>query len=125
MWFSLERFLQCNQQIALPILHVPNWYFIQALILAHLTPAEGLRLVQSCIVLLIDRSDLFLQATAIRINYCHSAWTVPTPPLQLQLQPVQPGQGGVWDFDSDFDSSSSRSLPVVSDAVEETNVDTI
>ena len=57
--------------------------------------------------------------------YTGSAWTVPTPPLQVILPLVQPGQGGVWDFDSDFDSSSSRSLPVVSDAVEETNVDTI
>ena len=125
MWFSLQRFTECNPQQALVLLHVPNWTSIQALILAYLTPSEGLRLLQSCIQLLIDRSDLFLEATAIRICYTGSAWTVPTPPLQVILPLVQPGQGGVWDFDSDFDSSSSRSLPVVSDAVEETNVDTI
>ena len=67
--------------------------------------------------------DLFLQATAFRLNYTGSGFSVPTPPVQLILLPVQFGQGGVWDLDVSS-AESSRSLPL-SDAVEETNLDSV
>ena len=121
MWFSLERISQCNPQLEF-LLHIPNWFSIQALILACLFPSQGHLLLRSCIQLVIDRRDLFLQATAFRLNYVGSGFSVPTPPVQLVLLPVQFGQGGVWDLDVSS-AASSRSLPT-SDAVEEANVDT-
>ena len=70
---------------------------------------------------MIDRQDLFLQATAFRLNYTASGFSVPTPPVQAFLLPVQFGQGGVWDLSS---TGSSRSLPD-SNAVEETDIDAV
>ena len=40
------------------------------------------RLFISCLVIQVDRTDVALGATSIRLQ-CHSQpWTVPTPPLQ-------------------------------------------
>ena len=68
--------------------------------------------------------ELFLAATAIRIHYIGSGFTVATPPLQIVLAPVTFGQGGVWDLSSSEHPISSRSLPSSSDALEESHVDT-
>ena len=120
MWFSLERLTQCDPQVHF-LLHIPNWFCIQAQILACLSPAQGHLLLRTCIQLVIDRQDLFLQATAFRLNYVASGFSVPTPPVQAFLLPVQFGQGGVWDLSS---TGSSRSIPD-SNAVEETDIDAV
>ena len=122
MCFSLERLTRCDPQLQF-LLHIPNWFSIQALILAFLQPGQGHLFLRSCIQLLIDRRDLFLQATAFRLQYTGSGFSVPTPPVQLVVVPVF-GQQGVWDLSSSGVESSARSLPS-SDAVEETNVDSV
>ena len=124
MHFSLERFCQCHQQADF-LLHTPGWFVIQANILSCLLPAQGQRFVQTCVQLLIDRQDLFLTATAIRIQYTGSAYTVATPPLQIVLAPAIFGQGGVWDLSFSGQSFSSRSLPSSNDALEESHIDSV
>ena len=104
----------------------PGWFEIQTFILSALTPSEGHRLLRSCIALFIDKSNLFLAATAVRIRYCGSGFSVPTPPVQLAL-PLAAGQGGVWDQDVLASSAAdSRSLPSSpSNAVETQHVDQV
>ena len=124
MWFSLERLTQCNPQIDF-LLHIPNWFAIQARILSCLGPAQGFLFLRSCVQLIVDRQDLFLQATAYRLHYTGSGFSVPTPPVQAYLLPVAFGQGGVWDLSSSGEEISSRSLPSSNDALEETDVDAL
>ena len=124
MHFSLQRLCESHPQHEF-FLHVPEWFGIQANILAYLTPAQGQRLLRTCLQLLIDRQDLLLTATAIRIHYTGSNFTVATPPLQIVLAPVVFGQGGVWDLSSSEHSVSSRSIPQSSHALEESNTDAV
>ena len=107
MIISLERLSHCDHQDRF-LCALPNWFDLQTPIFSALTPLESYRLTHSCIVLYVDRKDLLLAATATRLCYQGSGWTVATPPVQLYLQPAL-GQGGVWDDSiSDF---SERSLP--------------
>ena len=100
-------------------------------ILAYLIPAEGHRFLRTCIILLVDRRELFLSATALRLNYSASGYSVPTPPLQPFLILGQVGAvATVWDQDiseDDLNSGSSHNLSGFSgsDAVEVENLDTL
>ena len=76
----------------------------------------------SCIVLLSDQKDILLGQTELQLGLCLSTYSVPTPPLQPFLQPVLPGQGGVWDLDTITSSSSASSYQ---NAVEEEDVDAL
>ena len=110
MHFSLQRISECNPQEAFSGTF-PGWFYIQSLILSCFSPAEGHRFLRTCLLLLLERSDLFLAATAIRINYAGSGWTVATPPLQPFIRLPLAGQGGVWDLSVFPGSGSSRSIP--------------
>ena len=81
MWFSLQRLQQCHQQEQFLLL----WFTIHTFLVAFLSPSEGHLLLRSCVILLIDRRDLFFSATAVRLAYSASNFTVPTPPLQAFL----------------------------------------
>lgn len=104
MWISLDRLTLCNRQTQF-LLHIPDWFCIQEVLFSSLTPAEGHRLLRSCLVLYVDRKDLFLSATAIRLKYSASGFSVRTPPLQpfvpVPVLPLAAGQGGVWDEGED------------------------
>ena len=118
MIITLERISHCNHQERF-LCAVPDWFDIQTRIFSALTPLESFRISHSCIVLYIDRRDLLLAATAVRIHYSGSGWSVATPPVQLYLQPAL-GQGGVWGDSSP--EPSVRSLPSSpSNAVENEN----
>ena len=55
---------------------------VSILIAAYLDSFSQTRLFISCLVIQVDRTDVALGATSIRLQ-CHSQpWTVPTPPLQ-------------------------------------------
>ena len=107
MIISLERLSQCHHQDRF-LCAAPNWFDLQTLIFSALTPLESYRITHSCLVLYVDRRDLLLAATATRLRYSGSGWTVATPPVQLYLQPAL-GQGGVWE--ESFSDHSVRSLP--------------
>ena len=124
MHFSLERLTRCDPQTEF-LLHIPGWFSIQAKILSYLSPGQGHLLARTCIQLLIDRTDLFLTATAFRIQYNGSGYSVATPPVAPFVPPVQPGQVGVWDISSSEGPLSSRSLPSSDHALEEANLDTV
>jgi len=123
MWISLERFATCNPQEHF-LIHFPGWFEIQTLILAHLTPAESHLYLRTCIFLIVETKDLTLTATAVRIHYAGSGFSVPTPPVQPALQ-LAGQEGGVWDqeFSSDFASSGSAESETISHAVESQHSD--
>ena len=100
---SLDRLAQCNRQERF-LLNIPDWFCVQEVLVSALTPSEGHLLLRTCLALYVDRRDLFLSATAIRINYAHSGFSVRTPPLQhfipVPVAPLAAGQGGVWAEDA-------------------------
>ena len=101
MWISLERFADCNPQEAF-LIHFPGWFAIQSEILS------------------LETKDLLLTATAIRIHYQGSGFSVPTPPVQPALLLAGQG-GGVWD--QDLTTSSSITESSNSHAVESQDID--
>ena len=100
MHISLARACQCDTQDFCVFTRCTCGR-IQVTVFAYLTRPEAQRVLITCI--------LFL---------------VPTPPLQafIQLAPVIPGQGGVWDLDTISNSSSSVE---VQNAVEEEDLDAV
>ena len=126
MWISLERFADCNSQDQF-LLHFPGWFDLQGNILAYSTPAESHRYLRTCVFLFVETRDLLLTATAVRLHYQGSGFSVPTPPVQPALQLA--GQGGdVWDqdftsSDQDLTSSDSASVENSSHAVEIQDID--
>ena len=119
MWISLERFADCNLQEAF-LIHFPGWFAIQSEILSLLSPRESQRYLQSCVYLILETKDLLLTATAIRIHYQGSGFSVPTPPVQPALLLAGQG-GGVWD--QDLTTSSSITESSNSHAVESQDID--
>ena len=132
MWICFERLQLCHPQEQFVLL-APGWFTIHATVLTYLNPAQGHLLLRTCIILLIDRTDLFLCATAIPLAYSGSGYSVPTPPLQAFLASGQVGGAPtVWDLDSSEHHSAvsqvaSESPTVIvtfdSDAVEEEHTD--
>ena len=120
MWISLDRFSECDPQEGF-IVHIPGWFGLQSIILASLTPAESHRYLHTCVYLLLDTRDLLLSATALRIHYLGSGFSVATPPVQPALQPAVGQGGGDWDLGASESSDSSES--VGSHAMEVENVD--
>ena len=119
MWISLERFADCNPQEAF-LIHFPGWFAIQSEILSLLSPRESQRYLQSCVYLILETKDFLLTATAIRIHYQGSGFSVPTPPVQPALLLAGQG-GGVWD--QDLTTSSSITESSNSHAVESQDID--
>ena len=94
MWFSLDRIFSCDPQDNFLLLQqLAGWFRIHSFILSALTPSESQRFLRSCIWLLVDRTDLLLSATACRIHYQGSGFSVATPPVAIAL-PLAVGQGG-------------------------------
>ena len=131
MWISLSRLQQCHQQDEFLLLS-PGWFTIHTFIVAVLTPSEGQLLLRSCILLLIDRRDLCLSATALRLHYQGSNYTVPTPPLQAFIVLGQVGEVlTVWDQElSDpgtvpSSGSSAIEFSGVANALEEEHLDSV
>ena len=129
MWINLDRLAVCHSQEQFLLLS-PGWFTVHTFILSYLIPAEGHRFLRTCIILLVDRRELFLSATALRLNYLASGYSVPTPPLQPFLILSQVGAvATVWDQDiseDDLNSSASHNLSGFSgsNAVEVENLDT-
>ena len=100
MWISFSRLAICHQQEQFLLL-APGWFAVHSLLISFLSPAEGHRLLRSCIILVIDRNDLFLSATALRLQYSGYIFSVPTPPVQPFLVLGQVGETPtVWDLES-------------------------
>lgn len=68
-------------------------YDISVIVTAFLDTFSQARLLLSCVVLQVDRSDVALSVTALRLHIALSSWGVPTPPVQAYLPPAQT----VWD----------------------------
>ena len=136
MWINLDRFFTCDPQDNFALCQVGGWFEIHSRILSALNPAEGHRFLRSCIWFLVDRKDLFLTSTAIRLHYPGSGYSVATPAVQpVPVLPLAVGQGGgVWDNSDQSSVEDSLSTPAadtvnlqdgVSDALEDEHVGSI
>ena len=108
---SLARFSESDHQDGCILFSTVGWFEIQTVLLSALNPRDSRRFLHSCLWLYSDRSDLLLSATEFRLQLHLSTFSVPTPPVQAFLPPLQPavGQGGgVWDA---VESDHSQSLP--------------
>ena len=122
MWVSLDRISVCNRQTDF-LLDTPDWFSIQIFIVSNLEPAETHRFLRSCLSLLIEQKDLLLSGTALRLQYTASGFSVPTPPLQVFLEPAIGQGGGAWD---DTVSSSDSGIPAsIANALEGENSDAV
>ena len=123
MIISLSRFSQINSQEPFALLSSTGWFDIQTAILSALDPRESRRFLLSCLALYCERTDLLLSATQLRLQLDLSAFTVPTPPVQVFLQPAVGQGGGFWDEVESSDSQSLAGLASeeVSNAVENQN----
>ena len=124
MWISLDRFAECDPQEGF-IVHIPGWFGIQSVILSWLTPAESHRYLRTCVYLILDTKDLLLSATAVRIQYRGSGFSVATPPVQPALQLAVGQGGGDWDLEFSDNGSflESSSESVASHAMEGEHTD--
>lgn len=93
MHISLARACACDPQDAC-IFTRPTCGLVQATVFAYLSRPEAQRVLVSCILLLSDQRDILLSRTERQLDICLSTYSVPTPPVQVFLQPVVPGQGG-------------------------------
>ena len=73
------------------LLQPPGWFTIRSTILTFLTPGHGHLLLRSCLVLIVDRHKLILNAAAIKLASPGSTFSVPTPPLQPYIYLGQVG----------------------------------
>ena len=108
---SLARLSESDHQDGCILFSTLGWFEIQTVLLSALNPRDSRRFLHSCLWLYSDRSDLLLSATEFRLQLHLSTFSVPTPPVQAFLPPLQPavGQGGgVWDA---VESDHSQSLP--------------
>lgn len=123
MHISLARACQCDTQDFCVFTRCTCGR-IQVTVFAYLTRPEAQRVLITCILFLADQRDILLGRTECQLDLCLSSYSVPTPPLQafIQLAPVIPGQGGVWDLDTISNSSSSVE---VQNAVEEEDLDAV
>ena len=121
MHISLARACECNEQDSC-IFTQPVCDRVQAVVFAYLSRPEAQRVLITCILLLADQKDILLGRTEVQLSICLSTYSVPTPPLQPFLQPVVPGQGGVWDLDT---ISATSSLESDRHAVEEEDAETV
>ena len=123
MHISLARACQCDTQDFCVFTRCTCGR-IQVTVFACLTRPEAQRVLITCILFLADQRDILLGRTECQLDLCLSSYSVPTPPLQafIQLAPVIPGQGGVWDLDT---VSSSSSPSPYQDAVEEEDIDAL
>ena len=96
---DLDRFTQRCHLSGTFVNHIWINFEIAIIVAVYLDTHTVHRLFFSCLVIQVDRSDVALGATSIRLN-CHSQpWTVPTPPLQ-HFSPVASSASPWWDSSS-------------------------
>ena len=124
MHISLARACQCDTQDFCVFTRCTCGR-IQVTVFAYLTRPEAQRVLITCILLLADQRDILLGRTECQLEPLLIILLGP-PHLRfqafIQLAPVIPGQGGVWDLDTISNSSSSVE---VQNAVEEEDLDAV
>ena len=96
---DLDRFTERCRLSGTFICHVWIDFEVSIRIAAFLDTFGQARVFRTCLVVQVDRSDVALGATTVRLN-CHSkAWTVATPPVQY-FSPVQSSASPWWDSSS-------------------------
>ena len=80
------------------------WFSVSTTIVAYLDTFTQHRLLRACLVLQVDRTDVALGSTEVRLRINLDSWSVQTPPVQAFVPPVQT----VWDGFTDSDDAGSN-----------------
>ena len=99
---DLNRFILRCQHSGHFVRDVWVQFAISTTVVAFLDTHSQIRVLRSCIVIYVDRSEVALGATSIRERCIAKAWTVATPPLQAHS--VAPSSATIW-WDSDSESN--------------------
>ena len=101
---DLARFTYCCNHSGTFVAELWCFFAISTGVVVYLDTFSQHRLLRTCIVLQVDRTDVALGATEIRLGLRLSSWGVPTLPVQaFAVAPVT-----VWDLSiSDLYSNSS------------------
>lgn len=99
---DLNRFILRCQHSGHFVTDVWVQFAISTTVVAFLDTHSQIRVLRSCIVIYVDRSEVALGATSIRERCIAKAWTVATPPLQAHSVPPSAATPW-WDSDSESD----------------------
>ena len=106
---DLARFTQGCRNCGALISDLWLFFTISTGVFAFLDTHSQYRFLQCCIVVYVDRSEVALGATELRLNFQLLSWGVPTPPVQA----VAPQLDNAWDdfslSSADFADSSDES----------------
>ena len=105
MHCSLARWCEANPQTGCILVH-PICGRIPTTVFAFLPTVDGHRISLSCLLLFVDRNDLFLLATELRLGLVLSSFSVATPPVaagHLALRPQSLTSADSSDISSEAD----------------------
>ena len=85
---DLERFTERCRLSGFFIRDIWINFAVSSRIIANLDTFTQARVFLTCLVVQVDRSDVALGATSIRLQCVHQAWTVATPPVQAFHTPI-------------------------------------
>ena len=97
---DLDRFSERCHCSGAFVCHVWIRFEISILVASYLDTFSVTRLFISCLVIQVDRSDVALGSTSLRLQCQSQPWTVPTPPVQA-FSPVASSASPWWDSSSD------------------------
>ena len=100
---NLDRFTERCRLSGFFISEIWISFEVSIRIVAYLDTFAQARVFLTCLVVQVDRSDVALGATSIRLN-CEQAWTVATPPVQAYALPA----ASIWDGFSSSDSHGTE-----------------
>ena len=98
---DLARFTQGCQACGPLVSELWCFFAISTSVIAYLDTYSHFRWLQCCIVVYIDRTDVALGATELRLGIQLPSWGVPTPPVQA----IAAQAATVWDL-SDLSADS-------------------
>ena len=99
---DLERFTERCRLSGFFISEIWLGFEVSIRIIAFLDTFTQARVFLTCLVVQVDRSDVALGATSIRLQCAQLPWTVATPPVQA-YHPVSSSASPWWDSSSSSD----------------------
>ena len=79
---DLQRFTQAVDHSGTFVRNLWIQFAVSVQVFAFLHPADHLQCSFTCVVLQVDRWEVALGATEVRLGLNLSSWSVPTPPVQ-------------------------------------------
>ena len=99
---DLERFILRCRHSGHFVRDIWVQFAVSTTVVAFLDTHSQIRVLRSCIVVYVDRSEVALGSTSVRLHCIDQAWTVATPPLQA-FSAAHSTTSSWWSSDSGFD----------------------